>query len=260
MTPGAAVALGWISYLGAAVAVVVYFAVLLRRPQWVRLMNGSGLFFTGVALTQAPALLNRPDVFGGAAFPLAVLVVLLLLAVVAQAAAALRNRQAWDGVDRRGSAGGDDPVSAASERRAADRRSGQADPSFDVHDRRQNDRRGGSELAEPIAADPGPPTSAATAPTAGGAEDRLAAELGAAVPARGDRRGDDRRSGESDPSFDVHDRRQADRRSEADFPRTAASAPKPRGPDRRSGAPDPSFEVHDRRQSNRRSSGDENGD
>ena len=94
----------WASGLSAAFAIVVYFLVLMRRPQWVRLVNGSGLFFTGAALTQVAVLLpGAPE--RGALFTVAVTMALLIAAVLAQSWGALQNRKAWDGTERRG--GGD---------------------------------------------------------------------------------------------------------------------------------------------------------
>jgi hypothetical protein len=97
--------LNWASGLAALVAIAVYFYVLARRPQWVRLLNGSGLFFTGVALTQVAVLLPGAAE-RGALNTIAVTVALLIAAVLAQSYSALRNRRAWDGVERR--AGADD--------------------------------------------------------------------------------------------------------------------------------------------------------
>ena len=154
MNPSVITALVWASWIGAAFALIVYFAVLLRRPQWVRLLNGSGLFFCGVALTQAPGVLERAG-FANVGYAAALLTVLVLAAVIAQAAAALRNRAAWDGVDRRA-----EPVKDASERRersdrreeksasdrrGSDRRSGQSDEYWDRADRRESSRRESSD-------------------------------------------------------------------------------------------------------------------
>ena len=87
------------SLVAAAAAIVIYVLVLLRRPEWVRLFNGSGLLLTGLALFQAPSFLHDAD--GTESTNAAAAVVLLILAVIAQAAAALRNRKAWDGTERR---------------------------------------------------------------------------------------------------------------------------------------------------------------
>ena len=100
MNPNTLALLGWASYAGAAGGFVVYFVVLLRRPQWVRLLNGSGLFFSAFALGLAPSLLHR-SAMAGSAFNAVLLTALVLAAVVAQSYAALRNRRAWDGVERR---------------------------------------------------------------------------------------------------------------------------------------------------------------
>ena len=95
--------LTWASGLAALGAIVVYFYVLARRPRWVRLVNGSGLFFTGAALSQVAVLLPRAPAQGGL-FTIAVTVALLIAAVVAQSWGAMRNRRAWDGVERRAGA------------------------------------------------------------------------------------------------------------------------------------------------------------
>jgi hypothetical protein len=90
----------WASWIAAAAAVVIYFAVLARRPEWVRLLNGSSLFLTGIAL----ALLARtlPRAAEIASMNVMILAAaMLIVAVAVQSAAALRNRRAWDGVDRR---------------------------------------------------------------------------------------------------------------------------------------------------------------
>jgi hypothetical protein len=92
--------LTWASGLCALVAVGIYFYVLARRPAWIRMLNGSSLVFTGVALSLIAATLPRAAE-QGALFTIAVTVALLIAAVVVQSWAALRNRKAWDGVDRR---------------------------------------------------------------------------------------------------------------------------------------------------------------
>ena len=98
MSDGLASALGWLAVAFAVFAMVVYFVVLVQRPGWPRLLNGSGLFFSGLALSQAPFLL-RED--GGLSLNAAFVVIFLILAVLGQAIAALRNRKSWDGQDRR---------------------------------------------------------------------------------------------------------------------------------------------------------------
>jgi hypothetical protein len=97
--------LAWASAAASILAVVVYFYVIARQPQWVRLLNGSSLFFTGVALSLVAVVLPRAAASGSLGLT-ATAAGLLILSVVVQAVAALRNRRAWDGVDRR--QGGDE--------------------------------------------------------------------------------------------------------------------------------------------------------
>jgi len=80
--------------------IVVYFVALAMRPRVVRILNGSGLFFTGLGLIQAAVWFHDtpPSV---AWFNRDVAMVALCLAVAIQCVAVLRNRRAWDGVDRR---------------------------------------------------------------------------------------------------------------------------------------------------------------
>ena len=88
-----------IGFLAGLLALGVYLVVIVRHPHWVRMLNGSGLLLTGMALLPSPGLLMHvqpPAVFDAQA-----VVVLLISAVVAQSVAALRNRRAWDGVERR---------------------------------------------------------------------------------------------------------------------------------------------------------------
>ena len=90
-------------WAGAALALVAYVAALATRPSGVRMLNGSGLFFTGMALLAASGAVGSLSTLGrGAA---SWMVVFLFLSGVAQAAAALRNRRSWDGSDRRGGLG-----------------------------------------------------------------------------------------------------------------------------------------------------------
>lgn len=98
MSPQVLQVLGWLGVAAALLAVVTYFVVIFRKPNATRLLNGSGLFLSGLAVSQAPFLLS-PGVESrmNAVFA----VVLLILAVCAQSFAALRNRRAWDGVERR---------------------------------------------------------------------------------------------------------------------------------------------------------------
>ncbi len=92
--------LSWASIAAGLAAFAVYFIVLLRRPRWIRLLNGSALFFTGIALTQLPLFL-RDGAEGRAWLNGVVAVGCLLLAVLVQSLAALRDRKSWDGADRR---------------------------------------------------------------------------------------------------------------------------------------------------------------
>jgi hypothetical protein len=96
---GGAAALGWAGLLTGLAGLVVYIVVALRRPEAARLLNGSGLLLTSMALLQARILVEAS--LGGAAFAVQASIALLILAVIAQAAAALRNRRAWDGAERR---------------------------------------------------------------------------------------------------------------------------------------------------------------
>lgn len=90
--------LGLVGVAVAVLAIVIYFVVIFRRPNVTRLLNGSGLFLTGLALSQAPFLLHPiPANRMNATFA----VVLLIMAVAAQGLAALRHRKAWDGTERR---------------------------------------------------------------------------------------------------------------------------------------------------------------
>jgi uncharacterized membrane protein SirB2 len=90
----------WVGVCGGFFAVAAYFAALAMRPQWVRVLNGSALFFTGIALMQT-AILIRTQPLGPGWFNANVAVLALLLAIAVQSYAVLRNRRAWDGVERR---------------------------------------------------------------------------------------------------------------------------------------------------------------
>jgi hypothetical protein len=98
MNPGL---LGWAALGFGLAAIVVYFIVLAMRPRVVRLLNGSGLFFTGLGLIQA-SIWVRDGAPKTAWLNAELAVAALCIAVVAQSLSALRNRKAWDGVDRRG--------------------------------------------------------------------------------------------------------------------------------------------------------------
>ena len=101
----ASAALGWLSLICAVGALAVYAYMVSRQPRMIRLFNGLGLFLTGLALFEGPAILRETE-FETNVF---IAVLLLNLAVIAQAYAVLRNRTAWDGVDRRDTPGGANP-------------------------------------------------------------------------------------------------------------------------------------------------------
>ena len=96
---GHASALGWTGLAAGLAGLGVYVIVVLRQPEVVRMLNGSGLMLTSLALTQARQMIGAAE--GPTAFSVQAAVVLLILAMLAQSAAALRNRRAWDGVERR---------------------------------------------------------------------------------------------------------------------------------------------------------------
>ena len=89
--------LAWLSYAGGALGVVVYFWAWIRRPAWIRLLNNAGLFFTSLGLIFLPFLIPQGPAERYSMFTL----LFLLLALAAQVLAAFRERQAWDGLDRR---------------------------------------------------------------------------------------------------------------------------------------------------------------
>jgi glucose dehydrogenase len=95
--------LGGTSVLTAVSAIGIYFWLVFRRPRILRLFSSLGLFLTGLALFQGPALLAVAD--GSVNVRLAVAV--LILAVIAQVSAALKSRPVWTGEDRRTEAGAD---------------------------------------------------------------------------------------------------------------------------------------------------------
>ena len=94
--------LGWLSLACALGAIATYVFMVTRGQGVVRLLNGLGLFLTGLALFQGPAILRAAE--GDTNVFLAVL--LLNLAVIAQAAAVVRHRPIWDGKERREASGG----------------------------------------------------------------------------------------------------------------------------------------------------------
>lgn len=90
----------WVGVVGGFAGVTAYFSALAMRPKWIRVLNGSALLMTGLALMQA-GILIRPLELGLYWFSANVLVLSLAFAVVIQSVAVLRNRGARDGVDRR---------------------------------------------------------------------------------------------------------------------------------------------------------------
>ncbi len=96
---GHASALGWAGLAVGLAGLGVYVLVVLRQPEVVRMLNGSGLMLTSLALTQARPMIGA--CLGPTAFPVQAAVLLLILSVGAQTSAALRNRRAWDGMERR---------------------------------------------------------------------------------------------------------------------------------------------------------------
>lgn len=91
--------LSWVGIVAGAAAVVVYFAVIALRPRLVRMINGFGLFFTGLGLMQAGLLVRAaaPTSWMNADLAIAA----LTIAAAMQGYAALRNRSVWDGAERR---------------------------------------------------------------------------------------------------------------------------------------------------------------
>jgi hypothetical protein len=90
----------WVGLAVGVGAIVTYFVVLIARPRLVRLINGMGLFLTGLGLVQTAFLAreSQPNAWFNA--NLAILV--LTMAALMQTYGALRHRGGWDGVERRG--------------------------------------------------------------------------------------------------------------------------------------------------------------
>ena len=104
MRPDASAAtLGWAGLATGLIGLVVYIVVVLRQPQIVRVLNGSGLLLTSLAVAQAREMIQAAQ--GPSALAVQGSVGLLILAVIAQSAAGLRNRRAWDGTERRAGVG-----------------------------------------------------------------------------------------------------------------------------------------------------------
>src|SRR5690606_4850047 len=74
-------ALSWLSLACAVGALAVYAVMVSRQPRMVRLFNGLGLFLTGLALFQGPAILRET----GPGTNVFLAILLLNLAVIAQA-------------------------------------------------------------------------------------------------------------------------------------------------------------------------------
>lgn len=84
--------LGWICYADAAVAIIVYAIHFAGRQGWRRPWNAAGLFFTAIAMTQAPTLMQEAE--GAGTLRSAVILTLCLLAATGlQAVTALRRRR-----------------------------------------------------------------------------------------------------------------------------------------------------------------------
>ena len=84
--------LGWLCYLGAAAAIVVYLIHFAKRQGWRRPWNAAGLFFTAIALSQVPSLFQEG--LAGRTLVAAVAVTLcLLVATGLQAMTAMRQRR-----------------------------------------------------------------------------------------------------------------------------------------------------------------------
>ena len=88
--------LGWLCYGAGAIALLVYIIHFAGRQGWKRPWNAAGLFFTALALAQAPTLFRTatdiPELRA------AVIVTISLIAAVGlQALTALRKRKVQNG-------------------------------------------------------------------------------------------------------------------------------------------------------------------
>jgi hypothetical protein len=84
--------LGWICYADAAFAIVIYGVHFAGRQGWRRPWNAAGLFFTAIAMTQAPTLMQEAE--GSGSLRSAVILTLCLLAATGlQAVTAMRRRK-----------------------------------------------------------------------------------------------------------------------------------------------------------------------
>ena len=84
--------LGWICYADAAVAIIVYIIHFAGRQGWRRPWNAAGLFFTAIAMTQAPSLMQEAT-GPGTLRSAVILTVCLLAATGLQAVTAMRRRK-----------------------------------------------------------------------------------------------------------------------------------------------------------------------
>jgi hypothetical protein len=82
--------LGWICYADAAAAIVVYLVHFGGRQGWRRPWNAAGLFFTAIAMTQAPSLMQDAT---GSLRGSVILTVCLVIATGLQAMSAMRRRR-----------------------------------------------------------------------------------------------------------------------------------------------------------------------
>jgi hypothetical protein len=98
--------LGWAALAFGLGGVAIYFVVLAMRPRVVRILNGSGLFFTGLGLIQASIWVrdSQPKI---AWVNAELAVAMLCIAVMVQGVSVVRNRKAWDGVERRTAVAGE---------------------------------------------------------------------------------------------------------------------------------------------------------
>jgi hypothetical protein len=84
--------LGWLCYLGAAAAIVVYLIHFAGRQGWKRPWNAAGLFFTAIALSQVPTLFQG-GLAGRTLTAAVVVTACLLIATGLQAWMAMRRRK-----------------------------------------------------------------------------------------------------------------------------------------------------------------------
>ena len=85
--------LGWLCYAGAAVAIIGDLIHFAGRQGWKRPWNAAGLFFTAIALSQAPSLFQEASSLRAPVL----LTVSLLAATGLQAFIAMRRRKRREG-------------------------------------------------------------------------------------------------------------------------------------------------------------------